>query len=99
MHRDEIRALLRDQNPGSLPDETEVGSIQSALSLLKSLPEIEPSPETWKKIEAKLPTRRPLLATRYWLRAAAAASIMVAVLSFAVVTMSATRTGALPVVV
>src|SRR5436190_9400735 len=97
MHRDEIRSLLRDQNPGSLPDETEVGSIQSALSLLKALPEIEPSPETWKKITAQLPSRRPLL-TKYWLRATAAASIMVAVLSFAVV-MNATRTGALPVVV
>src|SRR6185436_4615691 len=97
MHRDEIRALLRDQNPGSSPDETEVGSIQSALSLLKALSEIEPSSETWKKITAQLPSRRPLL-TRYWLRATAAASIMVAVLSFAVV-MNATRTGALPVVV
>jgi FecR protein len=67
------------------------------LSLLKALPDIEPSPETWKKITAQLPSRRPLL-TRYWLRATAAASIMVAVLSFAVV-MNATRTGALPVVV
>jgi hypothetical protein len=68
------------------------------LSLLKSLPDIEPSPETWKKISTNLPSRRPLLFTRTGLRAAAAASIMVAVLSFAVV-MSATRTGALPVVV
>jgi hypothetical protein len=68
------------------------------LSLLKNLPDIEPSPETWKKISANLPSRRRPLFTRTWLRAAAAASIMVAVLSFAVV-MSATRTGALPEIV
>src|SRR5437016_587650 len=54
MHRDEIRALLREQTPGSSPEETEVAAIQSALSLLKSLPEIEPSPETWKRIESQL---------------------------------------------
>jgi hypothetical protein len=82
-----------------LPDETEVGGIHSALSLLKALPDIEPSPETWKKIATKLPTRRPLPTTRYGLWAAAAASIMVAVLSFAVVMNATTRTGALPVVV
>ena len=97
MHRDEIRALLTDQCPGSSPDENEVGAIQSALSLLKALPDIEPSPETWKKIESKLPARRPV-AFRYWLKAAAAASIMAAALSFAVV-VNAPRTGALPVVV
>src|SRR5689334_22139683 len=95
MHRDEIRALLREQQPGGSPDETEIANICSALSLLKALPEVEPSPETWKKIETKL--RRPV-ALKFWLRAAAAASIMVAVLSFAVV-MSATRTEALPEVV
>src|SRR5262245_4002833 len=97
MHRDEIRALLREQMPGGSPDETEVADIQSALSLLKALPEVEPSPETWKRIESKLPARRPV-ALKFWLRAAAAASIMVAVLSFAVV-MNATRTEALPEVV
>jgi hypothetical protein len=95
MHRDEIRALLREQLPGGSPDETEVANIQSALSLLKALPEVEPSPETWKRIETRL--HRPV-AAKFWLRAAAAASIMVAVLSFAVV-MSATRTEALPEVV
>jgi hypothetical protein len=98
MQRDEIRALLGEQSPGSSPDETEVSNIQSALSLLKSLPEIEPSPETWKQIEAKLPARQPA-AFRFWLRAAAAASIMVAVVSFAVVVKTTPRTGALPVVV
>src|SRR5688572_13917237 len=97
MHRDEIRALLRDEGPGSSPDETEVAAIQSALSLLKTLPEVEPSPETWKRIESRLPRRQPV-AFRFWVRAAAAASIMVAVLSFAV-TMNPPRTGALPVVV
>ena len=98
MHRDDIRALLREQDPGSLPDETAVADIQHALSLLKSLPEYEPSPSTWTKIETKLPAQRPL-AFKFWLRAAAAASILVAVLSFAVVMNATTRTGALPVVV
>lgn len=98
MHRDEIRALLREQTPGGSPDETEVANIQSALSLLKALPDVEPSPETWKRIETKLlPQSRPV-ALKFWLRAAAAAAIMVAVLSFAVV-MSTTRTEALPEVV
>ena len=98
MHRDEIRALLREQTPGGSPDETEVANICSALSLLKALPEVEPSPETWKRIETKLlPQSRPVV-LKFWLRAAAAAAIMVAVLSFAVV-MSATRTEALPEVV
>src|SRR5437016_1720940 len=97
MHRDEIRALLGEQTPGSLPDETEVGAIQSALSLLKALPEIEPSPETWKKIESKLPGRRSVV-FKYWLRTAVAASVMAAALSFAVA-IHAPRTGALPVVV
>ena len=95
MHRDEIRALLREQTPGGSPDETEVANIQSALSLLKALPDVEPSPETWKRIETRL--SRPV-ALKFWLRAAAAAAIMVAVLSFAVV-MNATRTEALPEVV
>jgi hypothetical protein len=97
MHRDEIRALLGEQGPGSSPDEAEVSNIQSALSLLKSLPEIEPSPETWKKIDSRLPARLPA-SFKFWLRAAAAAAIVVAALWFGVV-MNTTRTGALPVVV
>ena len=77
--------------------------MQSTLSLLKALPEIDPSPDLWKKIECRLET--PVSAPvgkvhhfKFWLRAAAAASILAAALSFAVVT-NATRTGALPVVV
>lgn len=97
MHRDDIRALLSEQAPGGSPDETEVANIQSALALLRSLPEVEPSPETWKRIESKLPPRRPAV-FKFWLRAAAAASILVAALSFAVVA-TMPRTGALPVVV
>ena len=80
--------------------------MQSTLSLLKALPEIEPSADLWKKIEARLET--PLSAPtapvgkvhhfKFWLRAAAAASILAAALSFAVVA-NTPRTGALPVVV
>ena len=97
MHREDLQALLREQGTGGSTDPAELRDVEAALSCLKSLPEIEPSPETWKKIEAQLPSRRPV-AFRFWLRAAAAASIMVAVLSFAVV-MNTPRTGALPVVV
>jgi hypothetical protein len=97
MHREDLRELLREQRPGGSPDEAEINSIQSALSLLKSLPELEPSPETWKKVESKLPDRRPVM-SKYWLRAAAAASLMVAAVSFAVA-VNTPRTGALPVVV
>lgn len=95
MHRHEIRALLGECQPGSSPDETEVANIQSALSLLKALPDLEPSPETWNRIATRLPARKPA-AFKFWLRAAAAASIMVAALSFAVVA-NMPRTGALPV--
>ncbi|RPH35719.1 MAG: hypothetical protein EHM91_16855 [Planctomycetota bacterium] len=103
MHREDIRALLRDQMPGGTPEESEVSSMQSTLSLLKALPEINPSPDLWKRIESRLET--PVAAPagkihsfKFWLRAAAAASILAAALSFAVVA-NTPRTGALPVVV
>ncbi len=84
---------------------------QSALSLLGALPEVEASPETWKQIESKLPSfarpvavgagasegkpRKPAV-FRFWLRTAAAASVLVAVVSFSVLFMPRSR--ALPVV-
>jgi hypothetical protein len=77
---------------------------RTALSLLPlALPDLDPSLETWKKIEAQLPpAARPLLRRagpfKTWLRVAAAASILVAVASF-VALLSAPRAGALPVVV
>lgn len=95
MHRDQIRELLGEH--GSVPDEADVDGIASALSLLRSLPEMSPSPTNWKRIEAKLPPRRRVALTP-WMRAAAAASLMVAALTFAVVA-TTSRTGALPVVV
>lgn len=77
---------------------TEIREQRSALSLLPlALPELDPSPETWKKIEAKLAPRKTA-ALRTWIRVAAAASVLVAVASFAML-FSGTRTGALPVVV
>ncbi len=96
MHRNDLRDLLREQGSGGSPDEAEVSRIHSALSLLHDLPEIDPSPTCWKKIESNLPSRRPRLGS--WIRLAAAASILLAAASFAVV-MTARRTGALPVVV
>jgi anti-sigma factor RsiW len=69
---------------------------QSTLTLLHALPDLEPSPETWKKIEKRIsPRKAPVLA--FWARTAAAASIAVAILSFAVVALMP-RARALPVV-
>jgi hypothetical protein len=97
MHRDQIRELLTEQ--GCSPDEADLRSIESALSLLQALPELHPSPDTWKKLESKLPARRPARVLRFWLGAAAAASIMVAAVTLAVVGHDTPRTGGLPVVV
>jgi len=97
MHRDQIRELLSEQ--GCSTDEADLRSIETALSLLHALPEIDPSPETWKKIETKLPSHQPARTLKFWLRAAMAASIMVAALTFAVVVNTTPRTGGLPVVV
>jgi hypothetical protein len=96
MHRDQIRELLSEQ--GCSPDEADLNSIESALSLLHALPDLEPAPNTWKKIESRLPSRLPARPLAFWLRAAVAASIMVAALTFAVV-VNTPRTGGLPVVV
>jgi hypothetical protein len=95
MHRDQIRELLGER--GCTPEEADVDAVASALHLLHTLPEISPSPTTWKRIESKLPSRRPA-AFKFWMRAAMAASIMVAALTYAVV-VNTPRTGALPVVV
>jgi hypothetical protein len=75
--------------------------MKSTLSLLKHLPDLDPSPDLWQKIECRLETQAPAAPVhnfKFWLRAAAAASILAAALSFAVV-VNTTRTGALPVVV
>lgn len=69
---------------------------RATLQLLQVLPEIEPSPEAWTRISANLPVRRAAV-VRSWVRYAAAASILVAVLSFAAV-LTMPRTGGLPVV-
>lgn len=100
MHRDEIRALLREQMPGATPDDAEVSRMKSTLSLLKVLPEFDPSPDLWRRIESRLETPSParVHGFKFWLRAAAAASILAAAVSFAVA-VNTTRTGALPVVV
>jgi len=95
MHREQIRELLKEQ--GCSPDEADLNSIESALSLLKTLPDLEPSPDLWKRIDSKLPARRPARVLKFWLRAATAATIMVAALSFAVL-VHTPRTGGLPVV-
>lgn len=94
MHRDQIRELLSEQ--GCPTDEADLKDIESALAHLKALPEIEPSRDLWKTIDANLPVRRTAPVYRFWLRAAAAATIMVAALTFAVV-VNTPRTGGLPV--
>jgi ferric-dicitrate binding protein FerR (iron transport regulator) len=76
----------------------ELRETRSALALLPlALPDLDPSPETWNRIEKKLPPRRAG-AFKSWIRLAAAASILVALASFAML-FSGQRTGALPVVV
>ena len=96
MHRDQIRELLSEQ--GCPTGEADLKSIESALAHLKALPEIEPSRDTWSKIESKLPARRSAPVYRFWVRAAVAATMMIAALTFAVV-VNTPRTGGLPVVV
>ncbi|HLY10885.1 MAG TPA: FecR domain-containing protein [Planctomycetota bacterium] len=96
MHRDQIRELLSEQ--GCSPDEADLKSIESALSLLNALPELDPSPDIWKRIESHLPTPPLAPVLKFWLRAAMAASMMVATLTAAVV-FHTPRTGGLPVVV
>ena len=99
MHRDQIRELLSEQ--GCPSDEADLKDIESALAHLKALPEIEPSRGTWTRIESKLPSLHSRKATRVYtfrLGAAAAAAMMVAALTFAVV-VNTPRTGGLPVVV
>jgi len=125
MNCDGIRGLLHEYHRGWCEPETaaavrghlgtchgcrdESRGTQSALSLLNALPDLEPAPETWKKIEKRI--KPPAFAERtsatagkqkvpvltYWVRTAAAASIVVAVLSFAAV-MLMPRSRALPVV-
>jgi ferric-dicitrate binding protein FerR (iron transport regulator) len=74
----------------------EVRKTQSALSLLKTLPEIEASPETWENLRRSLPGRKPVPG-RAWARAVAA-GFLVAVLSLGILA-SMPRSRALPVVV
>jgi hypothetical protein len=66
------------------------------MALLKTLPETEASPDTWKKISSSLPGRRPVPG-RAWARAAAA-GLLVSVLSLGILA-SMPRSRALPVVV
>ena len=69
---------------------------RTRLALLETLPEIEPAPETWTRIEAQLaPRRKPLF--KFWLRVAAAASILVAAASYLMLA-TMPRSRALPVV-
>src|SRR5438552_16422259 len=54
---------------------------RSSLALLEILPDIEATPETWNRIESSLPRRKPAV-FKFWLRTAAAASILVAAASY-----------------
>lgn len=69
------------------------------LSLLhEALPDIQPAPGTLKKIEARLPLK-PMPAFGVWLRVAAAASVLVAIVSFLALAAMPRHIGPSPVVV
>jgi ferric-dicitrate binding protein FerR (iron transport regulator) len=95
LEADEASAVER-HTAGCDACQAEAKTTRSALTLLDTLPELTPDPETWTRLEAKISPKNPKV-FRFWLRTAAAASILVAALSFAVVLMPRTR--ALPVVV
>ena len=77
---------------GSLDD------ARSALALMRdALPDLSPSPDAWTRLEARLPKPTPARAFSIWIRIAAAASVVVAVLSF--VALALPRGGVRPVVV
>ncbi len=79
------------------PDcQAEIRSARSSLSLLQILPEIEPAPETWNRIKAQIAPRRAASPV-FWARAAAAAGVLAALASFALL-IGMPRSGALPVV-
>lgn len=92
---EEVRAVEAhlEACPGCL---AEARAARSSLSFLQALPEIEPSPGVWKKIESRLAPRR-LAVFQPWVRAAAAAGLLVALASLAVV-IGMPRSRALPVV-
>jgi len=93
----EMARALEAHAAGCAGCATELRESRSALSLLPlALPELDPSPETWKKIERRIAPRKTA-PFKTWIGVAAAASILVAVASFAML-FSGQRTGALPVV-
>ena len=74
----------------------ELKTTQAHLALLGTLPEITPAPETWTRIESKIaPRKTPVF--KFWLRTAAAASILVAAASYLMLA-TMPRSRALPVV-
>ncbi len=91
---------VRSHLDGCTACSQEYRSAESSLALLETLlenlPEIEATPETWKRIESSIPPRKPAV-FKFWLRTAAAASILVAAASF-ILLASMPRSRALPVV-
>lgn len=75
--------------------QSEARSVRSCLSLLGALPEIEPAPETWKRISWRLTPRRPSVGFR--IPAFAAAGLLAALVAVAVLA-AGPRSRALPVV-
>ncbi len=92
----ELAAAIRAHLAACPACAAEHRNAESSLALLHALPEIEASPETWHRIQANLPRRRSAAPARTWIRLAAAASILVALGSFALI-LTMRRTGALPV--
>jgi hypothetical protein len=81
----EVDAHLRDCQACSAENRDEV----SAVSLLKSIEEITPSPQTWDRIYSRTRTRKLTLTAP--LKIAAAAGILAAAFSFAFVAATALR--------
>lgn len=72
-----------EQHPQSCTScNQDIEETRSVLSLLHGLPEIEPGPEIWTRIEREISTPRRFQPARMWVRLGAAASVLVAVAAF-----------------
>lgn len=109
--RDELHAVLTGRAAADLARDArgheaacpscaaEARDIAAALALLRRVPEEAPSPRVREEIRRRIAPRRPSGSLVFWLRAAAAASLAVAVVSFALLFVRAPAAEARPVVV
>lgn len=79
----EPRDAAADRHPQSCTScNQDIEETRSVLSLLHELPEIEPAPEVWTRIEQEIARPRRVQPARRWAPLAAAAAVLVAVASF-----------------